>query len=139
MIRRVISVESARLLREMLKTVTQQGGTGQKACVEGFDVAGKTGTAQKIAANGKGYSDKCVSSFVGFIPAQDPKLTIVVVIDEPQGVTYGGVVAAPAFSKMAQQILCYQRIYPQSSFQRIHTDPGWRETRDVSPGKGTQG
>ena len=138
-IRRVISDQSARLLREMLKTVTEDGGTGQKACVEGFEVAGKTGTAQKIAANGKGYSDKCVSSFVGFIPAQDPKLTIVVVIDEPKGVTYGGVVAAPAFSKMAQQILCYQRIYPESSLQRINPDPGWRETKDLAPGKGTKG
>jgi cell division protein FtsI (penicillin-binding protein 3) len=138
-IRRVISDQSARMLREMLKTVTEEGGTGQKARVEGFDVAGKTGTAQKIAANGKGYSDKCVSSFVGFIPAQDPKLTIVIVIDEPQGVTYGGVVAAPAFSKMAQQILCYHRIYPESSFQRINPDPGWRETKGVSPGKGPQG
>lgn len=138
-IRRVISDQSARMLREMLKTVTEEGGTGQKARVEGFEVAGKTGTAQKIAANGKGYSDKCVSSFVGFIPAQDPKLTIVIVIDEPQGVTYGGVVAAPAFSRMAQQILCYQRIYPDSSFQRINPDPGWRETKDVSPGKGPRG
>jgi len=138
-IRRVISEQSARMLREMLKTVTEDGGTGQRARVEGYEVAGKTGTAQKIAANGKGYSDKCISSFVGFIPAQDPKLTIVVVIDEPQGVTYGGVVAAPAFSKMAQQILCYQRIYPEASFQRINPDPGWRETKGVSPGKGTQG
>jgi cell division protein FtsI (penicillin-binding protein 3) len=138
-IRRVISEQSARMLREMLKTVTEDGGTGQKARVEGFEVAGKTGTAQKIAANGKGYSDKCVSSFVGFIPAQDPKLTIVVVIDEPQGVTYGGVVAAPAFSRMAQQILCYQRIYPESALQRINPDPGWRETKGISPGKGTQG
>lgn len=138
-IRRVISEQSARMLREMLMTVTEDGGTGQKARVEGFEVAGKTGTAQKIAANGKGYSDKCISSFVGFIPAQDPKLTIVVVIDEPQGVTYGGVVAAPAFSKMAEQILCYQRIYPEAALQRINPDPGWRETKGVSPGKGTQG
>jgi cell division protein FtsI (penicillin-binding protein 3) len=138
-IRRVISERNARLLKEMLMTVTQEGGTGQKAVVEGFEVAGKTGTAQKIAANGRGYSDKCISSFVGFVPAHDPKLTIIVVIDEPKGVTYGGVVAAPAFSKMAQQIFCYQRVYPESTFQKIIQDPGWRETRGIDPGKEKQG
>jgi cell division protein FtsI (penicillin-binding protein 3) len=138
-IRRVISEPNARLLKEMLMTVTQEGGTGQKAVVEGFEVAGKTGTAQKIAANGRGYSDKCIASFVGFVPAQDPKLTIIVVIDEPRGVTYGGVVAAPAFSKIAQQVFCYQRVYPDSTFQKIIQDPGWRETRRIDPGKEKQG
>jgi len=138
-VRRVISEHNARLLREMLMSVTQEGGTGQKAVVEGFEVAGKTGTAQKIAANGRGYSDKCISSFVGFVPAQDPKLTIIVVIDEPKGVTYGGVVAAPAFSKIAQQVFCYQQVYPESTFQKIIQDPGWRETRRTDPGKEKQG
>ncbi len=138
-VRRVLSERTARLLKDMLVTVTQQGGTGQKAGVEGFEVAGKTGTAQKIAAHGRGYSDKCMSSFVGFVPAQDPKLTIIVVIDEPRGVTYGGVVAAPAFSKMAQQILCYQRIYPESLLQKTTQDPGWRETRGLDLGKEQQG
>lgn len=138
-VRRVLSERTARHLKDMLVSVTQQGGTGQKAVVEGFDVAGKTGTAQKIAAHGKGYSDKCIASFVGFVPAQDPKLTIIVVIDEPRGVSYGGVVAAPAFSKMAQQILWYQRIYPESLFQKTIQDPEWRETRGLDPGKEKRG
>jgi cell division protein FtsI (penicillin-binding protein 3) len=137
-VRRVLSEQNARTLTEMLQTVIQ-GGTGQKAAVEGFTVAGKTGTAQKIAAHGKGYSNKCVSSFVGFIPADDPKLAIVVVIDEPKGVTYGGVVAAPAFSAMARQILCYLRVYPASSNQERQPEGVWRETRTMLPGRENQG
>jgi cell division protein FtsI (penicillin-binding protein 3) len=137
--RRVLEAQHAHTLTEMLETVTQPGGTGLKAAVEGFSVAGKTGTAQKIAAHGKGYSNKCISSFVGYVPANDPALAIVVVIDEPKGITYGGVVAAPAFSAMAQQILCYQRVYPESSYQQLHSNRVWQETRTIFPGEEEQG
>ena len=138
-IRRVISAQSAQAVTDMLKTVIQPGGTGHNASVEGFEVAGKTGTAQKIAPGGKGYSDRCVSSFVGFVPANDPRLAIVVVIDEPRGVTYGGVVAAPAFSRMAQQILSYQHVYPESTIQKLPQPRVWQETHDLSAGKERQG
>lgn len=114
--RRVISEKTAHTVTAILKSVVRDGGTGEKAGVAGFEVAGKTGTAQKIKPQGKGYSDnKRVASFIGFIPADDPKITVLVVIDEPQGISYGGETAAPAFSKMSHQILCYLQVYPESA------------------------
>lgn len=76
-------------------------------------MAGKTGTAQKVDPVTRAYSpSKRVGSFVGFVPADKPKLTIAVIIDEPQGVKYGGVVAAPAFRGIAQNSLAYLKIQP---------------------------
>ena len=89
------------------------GGTGTKAALDGFRVAGKTGTAQKVDPVTHTYSpSKRIGSFVGFVPAEKPKLTIAVIIDEPQGVKYGGVVAAPAFRGIAQNSLAYLKIQP---------------------------
>ncbi|MDD2540416.1 MAG: penicillin-binding protein [Desulfuromonadaceae bacterium] len=112
-VRRVISPETARKVTKMMETVTGPGGTGMKAALDGFLVAGKTGTAQKVDPVTHTYSPtKRIGSFVGFVPADKPKLTIVVVIDEPQGVRYGGVVAAPAFRGIAQSSLAYLKIQP---------------------------
>jgi cell division protein FtsI (penicillin-binding protein 3) len=97
----------------MMETVTGDGGTGTKAALDGFRVAGKTGTAQKVDPVTRSYSPtKRIGSFVGFVPADKPKLTIAVIIDEPQGVKYGGVVAAPAFRGIAQNSLAYLKIQP---------------------------
>lgn len=112
-VRRVISPETAQKVTKMMETVTGDGGTGTKAALEGFRVAGKTGTAQKVDPVTHTYSpSKRIGSFVGFVPADKPKLTIAVIIDEPQGVKYGGVVAAPAFRAIAQNSLAYLKIQP---------------------------
>jgi cell division protein FtsI/penicillin-binding protein 2 len=108
---RVISSQTAAELRKMLEGVLAPGGTASEVSVPGYTLAGKTGTAQ-IAVNG-GYSDtQFVASFVGFAPAQDPKLLVAVVVDRPQGSYYGGVVAAPAFGEIAKFALPYLGIPP---------------------------
>ncbi|GFO68895.1 penicillin-binding protein [Geomonas limicola] len=107
--RRVISPDTAKKVAQMLEGVVNEGGTGTGAAVDGYRVAGKTGTAQK--ADGRSYSaKKRTASFVGFVPLENPKLTILVVVDEPTTSPYGGVVAAPAFSAIAQQTLCYLKV-----------------------------
>ncbi len=114
-IRRVISPQTAHLITSFMIGVTSEGGTAPRAAIEGFKVAGKTGTSQKPRTDGrKGYDPtKFIGSFVGFVPADDPKITILVVIDEPKGIPYGGVVAAPAFKAMATRILRYMNITPK--------------------------
>jgi cell division protein FtsI (penicillin-binding protein 3) len=117
--RRVISEETARVLTSIMKMVVQEGGTGQKAALEYFEVAGKTGTAQKVIPGVKGYSNKRIGSFMGFVPADNPKLAILVSIDEPRGITYGGVVAAPAFREIASQALYHLRVFPESNTLKV--------------------
>lgn len=101
LVERVISQQTASKLSTMLKAVVMDGGTGTAAAIPGYSVAGKTGTAQKIDPQTRSYSNsKYFSSFVGFAPADNPQLVIFVGIDEPKGLTYGGQVAAPVFSKV---------------------------------------
>jgi len=112
-VRRVISIETSQKVTKMMETVTGSGGTGTRAALDGYRVAGKTGTSQKVDPVTRTYSPtKRIGSFVGFVPADKPKLTIAVVIDEPQGNKYGGVVAAPAFRGIAQNSLAYLKIQP---------------------------
>jgi cell division protein FtsI (penicillin-binding protein 3) len=118
-LRRVISAETSAKVTKMMEGVTTDGGTGLNAAVEGFRVAGKTGTAQKVDPVTRGYSaTKRTASFIGFIPADKPKLTILVVIDEPKTSPYGGVVAAPAFHGIALNSLAYLKIVPQVAVAR---------------------
>lgn len=118
-LRKVISEDTSRKMSKMLETVTTDGGTGVNAAVEGFRVAGKTGTSQKPDPVTRGYSaTKRTASFIGYIPADKPKLTIMVVIDEPATSPYGGVVAAPAFREIAQSSLGYLKISPKSSLAK---------------------
>jgi cell division protein FtsI (penicillin-binding protein 3) len=106
--RRVMKPEAAKAVVEMLKLVTRKGGTGTAAAIPGFEVAGKTGTAQKVdPATGHYSRDKLVASFMGLVPADDPKLAMMVVIDEPYGQHYGGLVAGPAFKRIAEEVLRY--------------------------------
>jgi cell division protein FtsI (penicillin-binding protein 3) len=97
-----ISEPTARVVTELLRGVVE-GGTGTQARVEGIAVAGKTGTAQKVDAKSHRYSahDR-MSSFVGFLPAEKPRFVILVVIDSPRTATYGGIVAAPVFQRIAE-------------------------------------
>lgn len=115
----VVSVKTARTVRRIMRTVITPGGTGINAGLDGYDVCGKTGTAQKIDEDGGYASNKYVSSFVGFAPAQQPALTVLVIVDEPQGSYYGGVVAAPVFKKIIKETLGYLNIVPNNSLQRL--------------------
>jgi cell division protein FtsI (penicillin-binding protein 3) len=117
--RKVVGRDVADQVRRMMTAVTEPGGTGVKAAVPGYKVAGKTGTAQKVDPVTGGYSmDHSVSSFVGFVPADDPQLVILVVLDEPIGKGYGGLNAAPVFSKIAGQALRYLKIMPTEKIDR---------------------
>jgi cell division protein FtsI (penicillin-binding protein 3) len=105
--RRVISPETARAVTSILEGVVTEG-TGGKAAIDGFRVAGKTGTAQKIDPRTGAYStSQFVSSFVGYVPADNPRLAMIVVIDEPNGEAWGGTVAAPVFNRVGAQVLNY--------------------------------
>lgn len=112
--RRVLSPEDSASLRMMLTGVTSEGGTGVKAQVDGFLVAGKTGTAQKVNPNGGGYMKNAyVSSFAGFIPATDPKFVIFVMVDHPKKNSYyGSQVAAPLFSRLASYAVRREGVAP---------------------------
>jgi cell division protein FtsI/penicillin-binding protein 2 len=111
--RRVISELTAASVRRMLEGVLGPGGTASGAHIDGYVLAGKTGTAEKPDESG-GYSDtKFVASFVGFAPAADPKLLVTVMVDEPQGDIYGGTIAAPAFKEITSFALNYLRIAPE--------------------------
>jgi cell division protein FtsI (penicillin-binding protein 3) len=112
--RRVISASAARTLRRMLQSVTgAEEGTGRAAAVPGYSVAGKTGTAQKVDATGRYARGRYVSWFAGLVPADQPALVIVVMVDEPRGPKFhGGDVAAPVFSRVALPMLQYLRVPP---------------------------
>ena len=111
---RVISAETARMLKPMLESVTVKG-TAKRAQLEGYTTAGKTGTAQKIDPKTHAYShSKFVASFVGFAPVANPAVVIAVVIDEPAGAYYGGEVAAPVFSEIASNVLPYLNVEPDA-------------------------
>ncbi|MER3409036.1 MAG: penicillin-binding protein [Thermoleophilia bacterium] len=110
--RRVLAPEVARVVRSMLVNVVSRG-TGTAAGVPGYRVAGKTGTAAKPDPVSGGYSTtRYVASFVGIVPASRPRLVILVTVDEPQGAIWGGVVAAPAFAKIARFALQYLEVVP---------------------------
>ncbi len=110
---RVISGETAAMVTSMLTRVAASGGSGARAAIDGYDVAGKTGTSQKFdIKTGRYHEDKYISSFVGFVPAHDPELAILVLLDEPKEEYYGGRVAAPVFRKIAEQSLAHLKVAP---------------------------
>ena len=109
---RVISEKTASQVRTMLEGVLGPGGTATGAAIDGYELGGKTGTAEKPDENG-GYSkDKFVASFVGFAPARKPRLLVAVMVDEPKGDIYGGTVAGPAFKDITSFALTNLRIGP---------------------------
>jgi cell division protein FtsI (penicillin-binding protein 3) len=111
--RRVITRATSASLRTMLEGVLAQGGTASEVSIPGYQLAGKTGTAQKPDPINGGYSDtNYVASFVGFAPARDPQVLVAVMVDEPQGEHLGGVVAAPAVQRILEFALPYLRIAP---------------------------
>jgi cell division protein FtsI (penicillin-binding protein 3) len=109
--RRILTTKTANQVRHMLREVVEEG-SGTAAQIPGYRIAGKTGTAAKPDASG-GYSTSAyVASFVGFVPAKQPRLVVLVTVDEPKGAIWGGVVAAPAFAQIAKFALQYLEIPP---------------------------
>jgi cell division protein FtsI (penicillin-binding protein 3)/stage V sporulation protein D (sporulation-specific penicillin-binding protein) len=114
-IRRVIPEETAKLIRAALTDVVSKKGTAQLAHVDGFKVAGKTGTAQKAGPHGGYEHGKYVVSFVGFMPADKPELVAIVMLDDPKEKSdrlYGGMIAAPIFAKIATRVARYMNLEP---------------------------
>jgi cell division protein FtsI (penicillin-binding protein 3) len=118
--RQVVPGHVARLVGEMLTAVTAEGGTGEEAAIEGYVVAGKTGTAQKADHTRGGYADgQWTATFVGFVPAQRPRLVISVAIDEPVIEHYGGTVAGPVFRRIAEGALRHLGVPPSQGGAKL--------------------
>jgi cell division protein FtsI/penicillin-binding protein 2 len=108
MVRQVISEAAAQAAAQILAGVVEKG-TGTAARLEGVRVAGKTGTSQKASDERRGYlHGRYMSSFIGFFPVEEPRYSILILVDEPQGLHYGGQVAAPVFRQVAEKILAYE-------------------------------
>lgn len=113
LVRQVISPETSKKVREALEKVVAQG-TGGKAFLEGYRVGGKTGTAQKVI-NGRYSQNEHIVSFIGFAPADDPQLVVYVAVDNPQGIQFGGVVAAPIVRNIMSDALPYLGVMPRTN------------------------
>nr|MBP9914819.1 penicillin-binding protein 2 [Thiobacillaceae bacterium] len=121
---RVMSAATARKVLAMLERVTQNGGTAPMARVAGYRVAGKTGTAHKFV-DGSYAGNRYISSFVGLAPASDPRLVVAVMIDEPNSKEYyGGLVAAPVFSRIMAGALRFMALPPDAPFDQGSAPPG---------------
>lgn len=118
-IRQAVRPETARAVAKMMAAVTQRDGTGTNAALEGYSVCGKTGTARKIGQDGTYSNSKHLASFVGFTPAERPAIAVVVIVDEPQQKYHGGIVAAPAFRKIAHETLLYLNVLPRKGTKRV--------------------
>jgi stage V sporulation protein D (sporulation-specific penicillin-binding protein) len=112
-VRRVISEETSKKVREALESVVAKG-TGRPAFIDGYRVGGKTGTAQKVI-NGRYSSTEHIVSFIGFAPADNPKVLVYVAVDNPQGIQFGGVVAAPIVQNILRDSLNYMKVEPNKN------------------------
>lgn len=119
--RRVLRRGTAETIKEMMSLVVAEG-TGRRARLRGFSAAGKTGTAQKVDESGRYSHTRFIASFVGFAPVDNPALSIVVLIDEPRGLYYGGQVAAPVFRNIAEKTLNYLSVPPDQPQQEWRDD-----------------
>ena len=121
-VRRVVSSSVAKTLSEMLVSVVSTEGTARQARLDGFAVAGKTGTTQKII-DGRYSNRHHVASFVGYFPAEDPSVVITVVVDEPKMkkglLGYGGSVAAPSFRRVGERIIGYLGLEPKNEIPNL--------------------
>lgn len=112
LVRRVISEETSRQVREALESVVANG-TGRNAYIDGYRVGGKTGTAQK-AEGGRYLADEHIVSFIGFAPADDPQIVVYIAVDDPQGIQFGGLVAAPIVRNILDDALQYMGVEPRA-------------------------
>ena len=116
---RILKPETAKAMRQIMVSVTEKGGTGQNGAVEGFNVAAKTGTAQKVL-NGRYAKDKHIGTFIGFAPAENPRVIVAVAIDEPRANGYyGGVVAGPAFKGIMAGTLNILGVHPTNAVKAV--------------------
>lgn len=113
-VRRVVSSEDAHDVRGMMEQVVSGGG-GKTAAIKGYRIAGKTGTAQKLADTGGYAPGKYIASFVGFVPSHNPEFAMLILLDTPKGVFYGSQVAGPVFKDTLQQILAARGLEPSDS------------------------
>jgi len=111
-IRRVISPETSQKVRLALESVVARG-TGMNAYIDGYRVGGKTGTAQKVGPGGKYLPNNHIVSFIGFAPADNPQILVYVAVDNPKGIQFGGVVAAPIVRNIMEDSLHYLRVEPR--------------------------
>ncbi|RKP55265.1 stage V sporulation protein D [Cohnella endophytica] len=130
LVRQVISPETSKTVREALEKVVAEG-TGGKAFLDGYRVGGKTGTAQKVI-NGRYSANEHIVSFIGFAPADDPQLVVYVAVDNPQGIQFGGVVAAPVVRNIMADALPYMGIQPRTTQVDKKFKPNANETRIVT-------
>jgi cell division protein FtsI (penicillin-binding protein 3) len=131
-VRRVMSVDAAQKATQVLENVVGDRGTAKQAAIVGYKVAGKTGTSQKVDPRTKTYSRRAhMGVFVGFVPSDDPRLAMLVVVDEPQGAYYGGIVAAPVFRQVGEWTLNHLRVNPQ--VRTAETVPAKDRKEDKEP------
>ncbi|WP_276355932.1 stage V sporulation protein D [Cohnella caldifontis] len=128
LVRQVISPETSKKVREALEKVVAQG-TGRNAFLDGYRVGGKTGTAQKVVG-GRYSPDEHIVSFIGFAPADDPQLVVYVAVDDPQGIQFGGLVAAPIVRNIMADALPYLGVKPRT--EQVEKEYRYGDTKIVT-------
>jgi cell division protein FtsI (penicillin-binding protein 3) len=138
---KVISYDTAENITQMMEKVVESG-TGKKAAISGYKVAGKTGTAQvPNPATGGYYGNRYMSSFIGFGPTDDPKVTLVVIVENPKNGSYGGTVAAPIFKGIVEKVLFYLGVPPRTEFvgTKVMPDLQGKSVREILIWSETEG
>ena len=120
--RRVISEETSKQVRQALESVVAKG-TGRKAFVDGYRIGGKTGTAQKVGPYGRYLANNHIVSFIGFAPADDPQIVVYVAVDNPKGIQFGGVVAAPIVGNIIDDSMRYLKVPKRKKQIEPEKDP----------------
>lgn len=137
-VRQVISSDTAHTLASMMEKEVSEGGGG-KAKVMGYHFAGKTGTAEKLNPSGGYIANHYIASFIGFGPVEDPQIAVLIIIDDPVGIYYGGQIAAPVFSEIAAQVMRHLNIPPETnlpqSSQPIKSGSKPAAVNNLPPGK----
>jgi cell division protein FtsI (penicillin-binding protein 3) len=128
-IREVLNPSSVQIINKVLVNVVHGGGTGIRAAPAGYTVAGKTGTAQKVNLETGGYyDDKYIASFMGYAPAEQPKISVIVIVNDPKGEPWGGSVAAPAFKEIVERTLPLLGILPDRKMRGYENPAGTAPT-----------
>jgi len=115
---RILSKDTSDTMGDILKGVVENG-TGRRACLDRYTAAGKTGTAQKVEPDGRYSHTKFIATFVGFAPVSDPRIAVLVTVDEPTPSYYGGTVAAPVFKSVTEDVLKYLRVKPDRAEESV--------------------